>query len=52
MAAVALALPAPPLEAGAVAVAAYVGVLLALPGTARSFFFRDLLPALRRAAAS
>lgn len=43
---------APALIAGLLAGAAYVGVLLALPGTARTFVFRDLLPALRRRPAS
>jgi O-antigen/teichoic acid export membrane protein len=38
----------PALIAGALAGAAYLAVLLALPGTARSFVFGDLLPALRR----
>jgi O-antigen/teichoic acid export membrane protein len=39
---------APALVAGFLAGATYVAVLLALPGTARSFVFGDLLPALRR----
>jgi hypothetical protein len=39
---------APALIAGVLAGAAYLAVLLALPGTARSFVFGDLLPALRR----
>jgi hypothetical protein len=34
--------------AGAAALLAYAVVLLALPGTARSFVFEDLVPAIRR----
>jgi O-antigen/teichoic acid export membrane protein len=48
MTAVALLLPGPALVAGAAALLAYAVVLLALPGTARSFVFEDLVPAIRR----
>lgn len=48
MAAVALLLPGPALVAGAAALLAYAVVLLALPGTARSFVFEDLVPAIKR----
>lgn len=47
MAAVALGLPGPALVAGAAATIAYLAVLLAFPGTARSFVFGDLLSRLR-----
>lgn len=48
MAVVASTVPGPAMVAGAAGALTYGAIVLALPGTARAFVFRDLLPALRR----
>jgi hypothetical protein len=48
MAGVGLVTPGPAIVAMIASALAYAVVLLALPGTARNVFFRNLVPAARR----